>query len=242
MKRCPSCGADYADPNLNFCLNDGTLLENAGISSASDSEETVVMFQPETSAAPPRPTQFQTPSIAPPPQKKGGSGVVKVLIGLVVVGFLFLVVAGAGAAAFFYFGGASMLVKEEPPPPPPKPKQPQAEKKDPNKQLQEEIANLQKQIEEQKTGPDEYNVDLPIDLLNPRPATVNSPNDGFLALRSLPNSDIGTRLAKIPHGETITIGMCIDAGKAGGKKGNWCMARYGDKTGWVFDAFLIIQE
>ncbi|QQS31794.1 MAG: hypothetical protein IPM50_08870 [Acidobacteriota bacterium] len=240
MKRCPSCGADYADPNLNFCLNDGTLLENAGISSASDSEETVVMFQPDTSSTPPRPTQFQTPSIAPPPQKKGGSGVVKLLIGLVVAGFLFLVVAGVGVAAFFYFYAGSMTVKEEPRPHPPS--SPPAAKKDPNKQLQDEIANLQKQIEEQKTGPDEYNVDLPIDLLDPRPATVNSPNDGFLALRSLPNSDIGQRIAKIPHGETITIGMCIDTGKAGGKKGNWCMARYGDKTGWVFDAYLIIQE
>jgi hypothetical protein len=237
MKRCPSCGAEYADVNLNFCLNDGTPLELAGVSGIADSEETVVMFQPETSSAPPRSTQYQTPQ----PPKKGSSGVVKVLIGLVVVGLLFLVVAGAGTAAFFYFGGASMLVNDDPPPTP-KPRPAQPDKKDPNKQLQEEIANLQKQIEEQKTGQNDYNVELPIDLLDPRPATVNSPNDGFLALRSLPNSEIGTRLAKIPHGETITIGMCIDAGKAGGKKGNWCMARYEDKTGWVFDAFLIIPE
>lgn len=26
MKRCPRCGQSYADPNLNFCLNDGELL------------------------------------------------------------------------------------------------------------------------------------------------------------------------------------------------------------------------
>jgi hypothetical protein len=242
MKRCPTCGAGYADQDLNFCLNDGTPLETAAASTAPDSEETVVMFQPDTASVPPRPTRFGTPAMHTPPPKKGGSGVVKLLIGLIVAGFLFLVVAGAGAAAFFYFYSGSINVKEEPPASPKAPSPPPAAKKDPNKQLQEEIANLQKQIEEQKAGSDEYNVDLPIDLLDPRPATVNSPNDGFLALRSLPNSDIGTRLAKIPHGETITIGMCIDAGKVGGKRGNWCMARYGDKTGWVFDAYLIIQE
>ena len=25
-KRCPKCGQSFADPNLNFCLNDGELL------------------------------------------------------------------------------------------------------------------------------------------------------------------------------------------------------------------------
>jgi hypothetical protein len=240
MKRCPSCGADYGDPNLNFCLNDGSLLENASSSGAPESEETVVMFQPPTSpAAAPR-TQFQTPAIAPTPSaKSGGSGIAKILIGLVVVGFLFLVVAGAGAAAFVYYRGLSMIAIDDPPPNPPT----APAKKDPNKQIQEEIAKIQKQIEEQTTSePKDSAFDLPIEQFDPRPATVNSPNDGFLALRSLPNSDIGTRLAKIPHGETITIGMCIDTGKAGGKKGSWCMARYGSLSGWVFDAYLIYDN
>ena len=72
-------------------------------------------------------------------------------------------------------------------------------------------------------------------------ATVwaNSPGDGFLALRSGPTIGSGTRLLKIPHGDALALGGCLDPTTSpGGRYGAWCRARYAGTDGWVFDAFV----
>ena len=82
MKRCPKCGQAYADPDLNFCLNDGELLAQmqdppySGGSSrpfADDAPPTVMMNNPRAtnptgwSGGPsPAPYQNAAPSYQPP--------------------------------------------------------------------------------------------------------------------------------------------------------------------------------
>ncbi len=46
MKRCPKCGHTYADPELNFCLNDGELLSHnlSGVQSTYGSEPPPTQF------------------------------------------------------------------------------------------------------------------------------------------------------------------------------------------------------
>ncbi|WP_428995635.1 SH3 domain-containing protein [Lamprobacter modestohalophilus] len=64
--------------------------------------------------------------------------------------------------------------------------------------------------------------------------TVNTPGDGFLALRSEPTTKSGRRLVKIPHGTPIQLGTCLrDQG------GNWCQTSYNGLSGWVFDRYVV---
>ncbi len=64
---------------------------------------------------------------------------------------------------------------------------------------------------------------------------VNSPGDGFLALRSEPSVSAGARLAKIPHGTPIELGNCTPNTSG---SGNWCRANYGGQSGWVLDRYI----
>src|SRR4051812_16282689 len=62
MKQCPSCGATFADDSLNFCLSDGTRLNN---SSAVDPEETHIRASiPDSSATLVIPSQTLPPTRA----------------------------------------------------------------------------------------------------------------------------------------------------------------------------------
>ena len=72
---------------------------------------------------------------------------------------------------------------------------------------------------------------------------ANSPNDGFLALRSSASVGSGDRLAQIPHGAPVEIGAC-DGPQAtiSGRAGRWCRATYDGQTGYVFDAFLASSQ
>ena len=65
MKICPRCSKTYTDENLNFCLDDGSVLENA---SAGAMPETVLMNQP-------RPTVPTQQAAAPQYQPQGGQPV-----------------------------------------------------------------------------------------------------------------------------------------------------------------------
>lgn len=83
MKRCPKCGQQYADPDLNFCLNDGELLMQPagsiepnfgkGAGFAEDAPPTVMINDPRATnptgwpgASAPAPWQSQTPAYQPP--------------------------------------------------------------------------------------------------------------------------------------------------------------------------------
>jgi len=64
--------------------------------------------------------------------------------------------------------------------------------------------------------------------------TVNTPGDGFLALRSEPSAKTGVRLAKIPHGTQLSLGTCTPSSKGS----NWCQASYNGFNGWVLDQYV----
>ena len=230
MKQCPKCRTTYTDDTLKFCLADGTPLGEVG------EEETVV-----------RPGGGAAVNSAQPP-KKSGFPVVKVLIALLVLGFLGLLVAG-GAGVLFYMnsGGDPKTVVQNSPTPTSTPRPsvtpsetPEAD--DDQKRLEEEMANLVKRLEKElqsdanKSGAPPSNGDA----TDGRPtARVNSPGDGFLALRDEPDVENGTLLAKIPHGAVVNLENCEkQQTTVAGRKGRWCMVTYQGETGYVFDAWL----
>lgn len=70
--------------------------------------------------------------------------------------------------------------------------------------------------------------------------TVNSPRDGYLALKSEACiAPCGTTLFKIPHGTRLSLGTCKDNFEvADRRRGRWCYTSYGGYNGWIFDGFV----
>ncbi len=66
-------------------------------------------------------------------------------------------------------------------------------------------------------------------------AKVNSPADGFLALRSEPNA-VANKIMEIPHGSTIKVSDCLESVIR--KSGRWCQVDYNGNLGWVNNQFL----
>jgi len=65
---------------------------------------------------------------------------------------------------------------------------------------------------------------------------VNTPGDGFLALRSDPSSKKGYRVSKIPHGTKINLLDCV---KSYTTDHSWCKTTYNGESGWVSSKFTI---
>lgn len=229
MKQCPTCRTTYTDETLRYCLADGgTLIDLGG------DVETVVRPGVRVDVAQPTYPTITSPGSAP----RKGSPVLKIVAAFLILGFLGLLGLGA-AGAFFYMSSGGKKVAVTSPTPTPAPTgwtspTPDAEAE----RLEQELANLQKQLE---------------DVLKPSPTTtparptndgiptarVNSPGDGFLALRSAPDAEAGERLAQIPHGAVVALENCEkEKVKIGNRTGRWCMVTYQDQTGWVFDAWL----
>lgn len=240
MKRCPQCSTTYSDPTLFYCLADGTPLIEA-----SDEQQTVVRpgrgdalrveIPQEMSAG-----EFRVPQQEP--ASRGNFGGIAAVVGVIC---LIGIVAVAGAGALIYFNrdarreptnsDANRIARNVSPTPSPSPT------KDETADLKNKIANLERKINDQKnTNPAVNNASN----VSATPATstavrrVNSPGDGFLALRSEPNSSNGFRVATIPHGTMITVGGCLSQTRIGNRSGRWCRASYGGYSGWVFDAWL----
>lgn len=167
-----------------------------------------------------------------------GSPVLKIVLAIVILGLLVVLGAGVLGAVLYFYSGSKVIVSETPTPVETPQPLPTSSPVDDKKKLEDEIAKLKKQLEDSTNS----NIDVTIDddfSGFGKKATVNSPKDGFLALRSLPSTDFGDRIAKIPHGATISIVMCSDQSVTiGGRTGHWCMATYENKTGWVFDVWL----
>lgn len=237
MKRCPNCLTTYTDETLRFCLADGGALvfirnetfERPGARVTRDAPATEVIGAYPTVAS-----------------KRSRSLIVKVVIAVLAVGFLALVGAGA-AGVLFYMNSGSEAVSTSPTPsrtPSPAPSAtsgphtsttPDAASED----LEKELAELQKQLEEiVKSAPGKPTPKT--DESDGRPtAKVNSPKDGFLALRDKPDAKKGARLAQVPHGSTVNLENCEkERVTVDGRTGRWCMVTYQDQTGWVFDAWL----
>lgn len=232
MKQCPVCRTTYTDETLRFCLADGSALTGG-----TSDEPTIISHDPLRVEIP-RVTQ---PDVKPPhvsgSQPSGGSGFfIKVLIGVLVLGF-FVVILAAGVMGFLYFNRSSETqvgVKKEEARSSPTP-QPTID----DTELKDQIANLEKILNEQlKNLPANIKLDPDVDT-TVKQARVNSPSDGFLALRTFPSSETGERILQIPHGATFTVGGCLTGNKVRNKPGRWCRASYNGYDGWVYDAYLI---
>jgi hypothetical protein len=224
MKQCPDCRTTYTDDSLRFCLADGaTLVEKTG------EQETVVRSGMRVDIEQQAKPVVQQAGV----EKKSGSMTMKIVIAVLLLGFLGLIIVVA-AGAFFYINSANSNIASKSPTPTATPLPTTDLEKE---RLQQELANLQKKIDDDKKAetnktPGFESDDLPT-------ARVNSPNDGFLALRSAPDADKGERLLRIPHGTIVALENCEKKKVTiGGRTGRWCMVSYGGQTGWVFDAWL----
>jgi hypothetical protein len=103
MKICPRCQKTYPDDNLNFCLEDGTTLQQMAAGSPPP-PPTVQMNQPPVSKpSQPAPTQqaWNTPQqYAAPTPKKSSKAWIWVLL---ILGFV-IVVCGGGFGLLAYIG------------------------------------------------------------------------------------------------------------------------------------------
>lgn len=246
MKQCPSCRTTYTDDTLLYCLADGSLLvahdNEATFVRNSVADPTVILGRAspvrvdiEQAEIPTRVISQPRTNSAVEPQRSSGA-LFKVLIVVVGLGILAALVVVAGG--LIYFNSKTEMATLTPanskaiatPTP----------GKDENEELREQIANLAKKLDEQKKLSNQANVPLklPNRSTTTTSATVNSPGDGFLALRSLPNSEAGERITKIPHGARIAIGACGPVITPVKRSGRWCQATYNGLEGWVFDAYL----
>ena len=222
--------------SLRFCLADGNALTD--IVNDRQSAETIAMRQDsrsrddisqQTVPAMPKTTYQQA-------AKNSSGGIFKVI--LVLIGLGIFAVLAVAVGVFIYYNMnrsevASNLTNREVKLPTPVPT------KDDSAELRDQIANLEKLISEQKNNKQPINIPFTDKSGSTKTARIDSPNDGFLALRTLPNSEFGERILKIPHGATVTIGVCGPIVRPVKRAGRWCQANYNGYTGWVFDAFLV---
>lgn len=103
MKICPRCQRTYTDDNLNFCLDDGVVLQKTG---GNEAPETVLMTQPRPTGGSTAPaTQTAQPawntspqSFQPPSKKKSKTWIwVLLILGLVVL------FCGGGVVGLFVY-------------------------------------------------------------------------------------------------------------------------------------------
>ena len=232
MKQCPQCRTTYTDDSLRYCLADGTELFQI------DSEQETVTARRDQKVRIDIGSGEPAPAIVSAPAAPKSSSIGKIIAIIALMGLLVIFAAG-GIGALFYFGtrnnssntNKNLVVNTSP--------TPDLEKQ----RLQDELANIQKRLDDQQKNTNRGNLPSP----SPVPSTpgvvtarVNSPKDGFLALRDQPDADSGERLVKIPHGSVVTIENCernkivID-----NRSGHWCFVRWNNYEGYVFDAWLI---
>ena len=235
MKQCPNCKTTYTDDSLQFCLSDGTALvssDNAAPTvqmSFERNEPMRVNFPPDSA-----PTVFaQPPIIQKQPEKKGSGKIILGIIGVV----MFLAVGGLAAYLLTRSSDngknfANATNNSFPS------NSPTATPNDETEKLKAEMANLKKQLEDQKKQKPSPTAPPLTANDDDRIAYANSPNDGFLALRDQPDSEAGERIAKIPHGEPITVHSCPKPSNVGKIPGRWCRVTYNGLSGWAFDGFM----
>ena len=235
MKSCPKCNSTFSDDTLSFCLSDGAALvaveeQETEEFTTSDRGEMRINIPKETVA-------YEAPAAVTvsEPKKKGASAFI---LGILAA-LLLLIVVGIGGIALYYlaFDNGKKKTAEVLETTPTSDKEVEALKKK-LEELQGQIENKDKATPAgQKETPDNAAPE-PTDSIPAGTSVVNSPADGFLALRTLPNHKTGTRIAKIPHGATITLSGCLKRTKIGNRTGRWCRTSYKGQNGWVFDAWV----
>lgn len=233
MKQCPACKTTYTDDSLSFCLSDGTsLIEPSG------EEQTVVRSRQNDPVRVDIGPKSEPTLVHGADKKDGASTWIKLLIAAVVLIALAVIGLGLAGAAFYYgtSGKRSEPPTKSPPPTPAVTATPDDEKD----RLRDELANIQKQLDERTKNSNTWtNANSDDERGSSITATVNSPKDGFLALRSEPDADRGERIAKIPHGAEVEIQNCEkNAVTIASRTGRWCQVDYNGLNGWVFDAWL----
>ena len=247
MKQCPACRTSYTDETLSFCLADGTPLvpvpdEQATVVNRTGAATAVFgggekmrVDIPQDMAV----SAVVTPGFVPAVTAPSSGGGIKVFVGVLAVFLLLAIIAIAGGMIFYFNSKVTELAdknalanRSTTPIPTPT--------IDDNEVLRKQIADLEKRLNEQKGANKPANIALPVPN---QPATtttarVNSPGDGFLALRSLPSGEAGDRIVKIPHGASISVGACGPV-KPVSRRGRWCQASYNGYSGWLFDAYLV---
>ena len=229
MRQCPHCRTTYTDDTLRYCLSDGTpLVMMPGGAEA----ETVISYHPAKPVVVEIPQS--TPAFTPPPsyqqpvvEKRGG---ISLWIVAGIVALLVLVIAGLGAVLLYQnLSGresANTVVTANTTTPTP--------------------ATSKTPTPEKSATPTPWNINktTPTPSATDRPSgdgtgvTVHSPGDGYLVLRSQPNSS-STEITRIPHGTTIVLTACRDyTTTKSGNYGRWCTTGYSGYSGWVFDAFV----
>lgn len=245
MKQCPACKTTYTDESLKFCLSDGNLLSGGG-----ETEQPTLVFQdrnpmqvniPQNTA----PNTFQLPTT--PVQTNKKSSLPLILIALFAL--VLLAIIGVGAVFLFKPFGANetAIISNNSANSNNSNTKTNASTDTQSKELEDKLANLERQLQEQKnqkktTTPQPFSTQPPTVTAensgNPT-ARVKPSGDGFLSLRTEPNVKTGTQLIKIPTGATVKLENCeknfltID-----GRRGRWCMVSYNGETGWAFDAWL----
>jgi hypothetical protein len=245
MKQCPRCGTNYADDTLRFCLEDGTPLVE-GVE-----QPTVIRPGDQGSYKTEKlPSNITTPGYdamrvdIPPADKRtapitvqtgGGFPWLKVIVSVLAIGSIALLGAGLLGVAFYV---GSKQEKSELKTASPTPVFTPVVSPTNDKQKEEDETTDSKSKPDDDSDNPFDDLGIPSDIGST--AEVNSPKDGFLALRNLPNVDLGTRIAKIPHGATINVIMCAsDTVTIDTRSGHWCMVSYNDQAGWIFDAWII---
>lgn len=252
MKQCPNCKSTYTDETLKFCLADGTnliSLDNAEKTIGMSNDETIAMFSAKTTNPmrvdiqkdnpPESVATVISPAFSPPhqpPERKSNWAIIGILSGLLILVLLGFI----GFAAYVFLKPESNENKNiAATSPTPQPSATADNKKD----LEDKVANLEKQIANQKNQKT-TNSPIPFpttETIKERTARANSPSDGFLALRSLPSTEVGERLAKIPHGARLTVIDCPKPTNPGKIKGRWCRVNYDGIEGWAFDSYMIFE-
>jgi hypothetical protein len=227
MKQCPACLQNYDDAE-NFCQSDGSTLivismEQTSYSSADT--PTVVIPKFPNGQTNPLPVKQTSPILY---ALIGGMAVLILVLG----GFLLYRQSTSESEK----GKTETIKKSE------------DTTKDSNKNEKvttnesETIpAPTVKTIIVEKEVPKIAQVPLPsVKQVDDRIVTVNSPRDGYLALKTEPCiAPCGTMLLKIPHGTKLTLGTCKNNFEvADRRRGRWCYTSYGGNTGWIFDAFV----
>jgi competence protein ComGC len=243
MKECPVCKTTYTDDSLRFCLADG-----ASLLSVNNEQETVQIFPDQNPLR--IEIQKDTSSLSFPPSASQNQPKKRSVIPFVIAGFVSLLLLGiVGIAALLIlnpFSKAETVTISNNPKPTETPVLATQNKNNElkNNELKEKLANLEKQIQDQKNQKTSPNTQpFPTSTQN-KPAAptarVAPSNDGFLSLRTEPSVKTGTQLVKIPSGATVNLENCeknyttID-----NRRGRWCMVSYAGEIGWAFDAWLI---
>ena len=228
MKQCPDCGNTYTDDTLRYCLADGAVLEDP-------STAETIATSPSGGRMRINPSDERTlvvPAYTPAPPQKSLSGP---LLGGVIAILVMVILALGGLVVWQTLKDREAETGNSSPSPSKSPT-PDDEKV----KLQNQINDLKRQMEARKSTKSPANVPAN-SAATPSSLTVtaNSPADGFLALRSEPNSETGERVSKIPHGTEFTLGACGEyITTSRGNRGRWCAASYAGQYGWVFDAYV----